>query len=94
MPYNRMLLSSDGYSIQLYDQYFRIDPKNLGFKYGGEITCVGMITNIIDVATAPCNEYDIFANLQFSVNEVLRTILPTSDENLCIIHPLAVFYGK
>lgn len=94
IPYNRMLLSSDGYLIPLDDQYFRIDPKNLGFKYGGEIACVGMITNIIGVDTDPCDNNNIFATLQFSVNEVLRTILPTNEKNLCIIHPIAVLYGK
>lgn len=47
IPYNRMLISSDGYLIPLDDRYFRIDAQNLGFKYGGEITCVGMITNIM-----------------------------------------------
>ena len=46
MPYARMMISYDGYLIPMDDQYFRIDPQNLGFKYGGEITCVGMITNL------------------------------------------------
>lgn len=84
----------DGYLIPLDDQYFRIDPKNLGFKYGGEITCVGMITNIIGVDADPCDNNNIFATLQFSVNEVLRTILPTNEKNLCVIHPIAVFLWK
>ena len=43
-PYKRMLISYDGYLIPLDDKYFRIDPVNLGFKYGGDITCVGLIT--------------------------------------------------
>ena len=53
MPYARMMISYDGYLIPMDDQYFRIDPQNLGFKYGGEITCVGMITNIIGADTNP-----------------------------------------
>ena len=47
IPYNRMLISNDGYLIPLNTKYFRVDPIDLGFKYGGEITCVGMVTNII-----------------------------------------------
>ena len=94
MPYTRMLISSDGYLIPMDDKYFRIDPKNLGFKYGGEITCVGMITNIIGADTNPEDPKDLFAALQFKVNEILRTILPTNAENLCVIHPIAVFYGR
>ena len=94
MPYARMMISYDGYLIPMDDQYFRIDPQNLGFKYGGEITCVGMITNIIGAATNPNDPKNMFATLQFTVNEALRKILPTNKENLCVIHPIAVFYGK
>lgn len=92
LPYSRMLISSDGYLIPLDDKYFRINPANLGFKYGGEVTCVGMITNIIGTDTNPCDDKNIFATLQFTVNEALRAILPTKEENLCVIHPIAVFY--
>ena len=76
------------------DRYFRIDAQNLGFKYGGEITCVGMITNIIGEDTDPNDSQNIFATLQFSVNEVLRQLLPTKERNLCVIHPIAVYYGN
>lgn len=94
VPYNRMLISSDGYLIPLEDTYFRIDPKNLGFKYGGEITCVGMITNIIGEDANPNDSKNVFASLQFSVNEILRSILPTNVKNLCVVHPIAVYYGE
>lgn len=94
LPYNRLLLSSDGYLIPLDDKYFRIDPSNLGFKYGGEMTCVGMVTNIIGSSTDPCDDNNMFATIQFSVNEALRSILPTKEEDLYVIHPIAVYYGK
>ena len=94
IPYTRMLISYDGYLIPMDDRYFRIDPKNLGFKYGGEITCVGMITNIIGEDTNPDDPKNLFATLQFKVNEILRAILPTKAKNLCVIHPIAVFYGR
>lgn len=94
IPYNRMLISHDGYLIPLDDKYFRIDPSNLGFKYGGEITCVGMITNIIGESTAPADHKNIFATIQYMANEALRKLLPTIESNLCIIHPIAVYYGK
>lgn len=92
MPYTHMLISNDGYLIPMDDKYFRVNPNNLGFKYGGEITCVGMITNIIGADTDPNDPKNIFATLQFEVNEVLRAILPTDEQNLCVIHPIAVFY--
>ncbi|HPE94894.1 MAG TPA: hypothetical protein PLT66_02345 [Bacillota bacterium] len=94
IPYSKMMISSDGYLIPLDDKYFRINPSNLGFKYGGEISCVGIITNIIGADTNPDDNQNIFATLQFTINEALRTILPTKEDNLCVIHPIAVFYGK
>lgn len=93
IPYNRMLISNDGYLIPLNTKYFRVDPIDLGFKYGGEITCVGMITNIIGEDTNPNDDKNIFATLQFAVNEMLRNMLPTSQSNLCVIHPIAIYYG-
>lgn len=62
--------------------------------YGGGITCFGMITNIIGKNTNPEDEKNIFASLQFSINEVLRAILPTKKENIFIIHPIAIYYNN
>lgn len=94
IPYKRMLVSSDGFLIPLSDEYFRIDMKTLGFKYGGEITCIGMTTNIIGEDANPHDASNIFATLQHSVNEILRILLPTKEKNLWIIHPIAIYYGK
>ncbi len=93
IPYSRMLISNDGYLIPLDNNYFRIDPSNLGFKYGGEMTCVGMVTNIIGESTEPLDPNKIFVSLQFTVNEALRQILPSAESDLCVIHPIAVYYG-
>lgn len=92
ISYNHMLISSDGYLIPLNVNYFRVDPIDLGFKYGGEITCVGMVTNIIGEDTNPNDDGNIFATLQFTANEVLRSILPTNENNLCVVHPIAIYY--
>lgn len=94
IPYSRIMLSHDGYLIPLDDKYFRIDPSNLGFKYGGEMTCVGMVTNIIGESTDPGDSQNIFATLQFTANEALRKILPSTESDLCVIHPIAVYYGE
>ena len=92
IPYNRMLISNDGYLIPLNTKYFRVDSIDLGFKYGGEITCVGMVTNIIGEDTNPNDDKNIFATIQFTANEVLRSILPTNQNNLCVVHPIAIYY--
>lgn len=91
-PYSRMLLSGDGYLIPVEDKYFRVNPTNMGFKFGGEIKCIGMITNIIGEDTNPNDDNNLFATLQFTVNEVVRSILPTSENNLYVVHPLAIYY--
>lgn len=93
IPSNRMLFSSDGYLIPLEDKYFRIDPSCLGFKYGGEITCVGMITNIIGENTQPING-NMFSNFQFQINESIRAILPTNNSDICVVHPIAIYYNS
>lgn len=90
--YNRMLISNDGYLVPLNTKYFRVDPIDLGFKYGGEITCVGMVTNIIGEDTDPNDDKNIFATLQFTANEVLRSMLPTNQNDLCVVHPIAIYY--
>ncbi len=92
IPFGKMLVSFDGYLIPTDDKYFRINPSTLGFMYGGEIKCVGMITNIIGKDTNPEDNTNIFATLQFSVNEVLRKILPTQEENLYVVSPIAIYY--
>lgn len=94
IPYSRMLISHDGYLIPLDDKYFRIDPASIGFKYGGEMTCVGMVTNIIGESTDPADNKNFFATLQFTANEALIKLLPTKEKNLCVIHPIAVYYGN
>ncbi len=93
IPYSRMLISYDGYLIPLDDQYFRVNPKSIGFQYGGEMKCVGIITNIIGKDAAPDND-DVFATLQFTINETLRSVLPTSEQNLCVVHPIGIYYGN
>ena len=94
IPYSRMLISNDGYLIPLDEKYFRVNPTSIGFMYGGDITCVGMITNIIGKDTNPNDDKNVFSTLQFSINEALRSILPTKEENICVVHPIAIYYNK
>ena len=92
IPYKHMMVSDDGYLIPVEDSYFRVNPNSIGFMYGGEIRCVGMITNIIGEDTNPQDNSNIFASLQFTVNEALRKILPTNENNLYVVSPLAIYY--
>jgi len=93
IPYKRMLYSNDGFLIPLDDKYFRIDHTNLGFKYGGEMTCLGMVTNIIDENVSPATS-SVFGTLQIAANKGLKGILSSKSETVCVIHPIAVYYGR
>lgn len=92
IPFGKMIVSSDGYLVPTDDKYFRINPSTLGFMYGGEMKCVGMITNVIGKDTNPNDKANVFATLQYIINEALRKILPTQEENLYVVSPIAIYY--
>lgn len=92
IPYNKMLVANDGYVIPVEDKYFRVNPQSLGFMYGGEIHVVGMVTNIISSGKESKDANNVFATIQFSVNEALRHILPTQENNLYVVSPIAIYY--
>ncbi len=94
IPYKRLIVSDDGFVVPFEDQYFRINPRSLGFMYGGEIKCVGLITNIVENMDRPENNDNIFTSLQFIVNETLRNLLSNNKDKLYIISPLAIYYER
>ena len=93
IPYDRMLVSRDGYLIPLEDKYFRDNPQTMGFKHGGYITCVGYITNVIG-ETSDATSENIFSQLQTLVNQALVSMLPTKEKDLFVVHPIAIYYGQ
>lgn len=93
IPYSRMLVSSDGYLIPLEDKYFRDNPQTMGFKHGGDVTCVGYVTNVIGKSVVPLSG-NIFSQLQSMVNQVLVSLLSTKEKELFVVHPIAIYYGK
>ncbi len=67
----------------------------MGFMYNGEISCVGMITNIIgDDIDDSDDGQNILGAIQKVINMTLKTILPTKERNLCIVNPIAIFYDS
>ena len=93
IPYSRMLVSSDGYLVPLEDKFFRDNPKTMGFKHGGDITCMGYITNVIGETSIPSSN-NVFSRLQYTVNQALISILPTREKDIFVIHPIAIYYGE
>ena len=93
IPYDRMLVTSNGYLIPLEDKYFRDNPGTMAFKHGGIITCVGYITNVIGESCSPSSG-NVFSQLQTLVNQGLVTMLATQEKDLFVVHPIAIYYGK
>lgn len=87
-----MLISEDGYLIPLDEQYFRVNSSSIGLMYDGPITCIGMITNIVGEDIESPGGENIFRAMQDTINNSLKAILPTKERNICIVHPIAVFY--
>lgn len=95
VPYTKMLISHDGYLIPLEEKNFRVNPSTMGFMYNGEISCVGMITNLIgDDIDDSDDGNNIFGIIQKIINTALKTILPTKERNICIVNPIAIFYDN
>ena len=90
IPFNRMLISEDAFLVPLEDKYFRDNADVIGFKHSGKLTCIGYATNILGDEDEKPN--DIFTVFQNAMNEVLRSLLPTVDSKIYILHPLAVYY--
>lgn len=92
VPYDRVLISDDGFIIPLENEYFRVNPKRMAFKYSGITTCVGMITNIIDKGQKTSSS-NLFSTLQSSVNDAIFSILQVEQSKIFVVHPIAVYYG-
>lgn len=93
IPCEKMLITSDGVLIPTENKFFRINPKNMGFMYGGEIHCVGMVTNIVEKdKVEESNNDNVFVVLKKTINETLRVMLATEEERLKVVHPIAIYY--
>jgi len=91
IPYERLLMSADGLLAPLEDKYFRDNPKTMGFKFGGNITLFGYITNVI-YANGPESE-GLFSVIREAVNNVLRELLSAQAQDILVVHPIALYYG-
>ena len=89
MPYNRFVMTSN-MLIPLDDENFRDNPNIIAFKYGGEISIMGYVTNVVsnEEKQTPNND---FAPLYDTINKVMLTIFKEQDK-IYVVHPVALFY--
>jgi len=92
MPYKRMALSNQGFLLPLNNKYFRDAPDLLSFKYGGNITFMGYVTNVLNREMSIEENTSVFSNLQILINQTLFAVLPSNIHQLSVLHPLALYY--
>lgn len=89
LPYKRFLMT-DYLLIPLEDANFRDDPEIVAFKYGGKISVLGYITNIISEELKATHNND-FAPLYDMLNGVMLKLFKNKRE-VYIVHPIALYY--
>ena len=90
LPYNRFIMT-DNLLIPLTDKYLRDDPDIIAFKYGGNISIFGYITNIID-SKEEKKHWNDFAPLYDAVNKIMLSLFKEK-EKIFIVHPIALYYS-
>ncbi|MFA7672905.1 MAG: hypothetical protein WCY62_03520 [Clostridia bacterium] len=89
LPYNRFIMT-DNLLIPLTDKYLRDDPDIIAFKYGGNISVFGYVTNIIDSKEEKKHSND-FAQVYDTVNKIMLSLF-NGKEKIFIVHPIALYY--
>ena len=79
----------DDYLISLDDEYFRDKANVAAFKYGGKMTCLGHITNIIN-ADIVADASSAFSSFPSIINSVMLTFF--NKKEIKVIHPIAIYY--
>lgn len=89
LPYNRFVLTAN-MLIPLDDENFRDNPDIVAFKYGGNISVFGYVTNIVTTDETQ-NKNNDFAEVYDSVNKVMINMF--KDQNkIYVVHPVALYY--
>lgn len=89
LPFKRFVMASN-MLIPLDDESLRDDPDTVAFKYGGNMTIVGYVTNIIST-DEPAQGGNKLVNLYSSINQIMLKLFEGQDKVL-VVHPVAIFY--
>ena len=89
LPYNRFMMTQN-MLVPLDDENFRDNPDIIAFKYGGNVSIFGYVTNIVSATETPVRNND-FAPLYDTVNQIMLSIFKGQDK-IYVVHPVAVFY--
>lgn len=89
IPYNRFIMTNN-ILVPFEDKNFRDNPEIIAFKYGGNISILGYVTNIISADDIPPQNND-FASIYSTLNQVMLGLFNGTDK-IYILHPVALFY--
>lgn len=90
IPYNRFIMTNN-YLIPLDDRNFRDVPEIVAFKYGGEMSVLGYVTNIIHKNEDTNKADNDFLSYYKTMNQVMFSMFK-KEEEIFILHPIAMFY--
>ena len=88
VPYNKFGIMGD-YLISLDDEYFRDKTKVVAFKYGGKMTLIGHLTNIVNNDVND-DETNIFSTFPSIINTFMLIFF--NKKEIKIVHPIAIYY--
>lgn len=88
VPYNKFGIMGE-YLVVLDDEYFRDQNKVVAYKYGGKMTMLGYLTNIVNNNNEQ-NDENIFRTLPSLINNYMLLFFRKSE--IKIVHPIAIYY--
>ena len=88
IPYNKFGIMGE-YLIVLDDEYFRDKTKVVAYKYGGQMTMLGYLTNIVNNSITQTDE-NIFRTFPSIINSFMLGFFNKTE--IKIIHPVAIYY--
>lgn len=89
LPYDRFVLTTN-MLVPLDDENFRDNPDIVAFKYGGNISVFGYVTNIVTADEKPKKNND-FAELYDTVNKIMISMFKDKNK-IYVVHPVALYY--
>ena len=89
LPYNRFIMTSN-MLLPLDDENLRDNPNIVAFKYGGNMSIFGYVTNVVSEGNSPIRNND-FAPLYDTINQIMLNIFKNQNK-VYIVHPVAIYY--
>lgn len=87
VPYNKFGIMGE-YLIVLDDEYFRDKNKVVAYKYGGKMSMLGYLTNIVNNTSQ--EDENIFRTFPTIINTFMLNFFNKNE--IKIIHPIAIYY--